>query len=475
MQRFLLAFEKTLFILSLVILVLIPLYPKIPLFSVSKTFVSIRAEDFFIALVYFFWGIYLLLSGKWRQLLPDKIFQLILLFFFIGALSLYSAIFLTQTIEVHLGLLHFLRRVEVMMFLPFFALTITSKRRFFLSLALLAVAAFLVGLYALGQQYLRFPVITTTTSELSKGTITYVDEWTRVNSTFAGHYDLAVFMVGVLAVLTAVFFALKSYFYKVGAVLLAGLSAYVLLMTAARLSFVAAILGIISALILTGNKRLILLCIAAALIVLVYPSNLRDRFLSTFTVLLNKTSPTYTAEFKEQEERQKLNISTLPGEESVASLAAKSSRISTVSSDVAIDIVPGEPTNKTELGVYRSFAIRFDQEWPRAVRALIKNPFLGTGYSSLGLATDNDLLRSLGEVGILGTLAFGLILIEVWKRVWQNYKLGDKFFKYFSAGVLSLMVAFLTNALFIDIFEASKIASLFWIVTGIALALRRFS
>src|SRR5205814_2283829 len=45
----------------------------------------------------------------------------------------------------------------------------------------------------------------------------------------------------------------------------------------------------------------------------------------------------------------------------------------------------------------RSTSIRLNVEWPRAVRALTKNPLLGTGYSSITLATDNDYLRALGE------------------------------------------------------------------------------
>src|SRR3990167_10675400 len=48
----------------------------------------------------------------------------------------------------------------------------------------------------------------------------------------------------------------------------------------------------------------------------------------------------------------------------------------------------------------RSFNIRLKAEWPRAIRAFLKNPVLGTGYSSVGLAVDNDYLRSLAESGI---------------------------------------------------------------------------
>ena len=61
----------------------------------------------------------------------------------------------------------------------------------------------------------------------------------------------------------------------------------------------------------------------------------------------------------------------------------------------------------------RSTSIRLNVEWPRALRAFKKNPLLGTGYSSITLATDNDFLRLFGEVGILGFLSFLLIFSNI--------------------------------------------------------------
>ena len=99
---------------------------------------------------------------------------------------------------------------------------------------------------------------------------------------------------------------------------------------------------------------------------------------------------------------------------------------------------------------------------------------MGTGYSSLGIATDNDILRSLGEVGVLGTVAFVLILIEVSKRIFKSFKDNSKFIRFFSAGVLSMVAAFVVNGLFIDVFEASKVAAIFWMILGLNLAALSF-
>lgn len=474
MTQFIAKLEKILYILSLILIAFIPLYPKIPLLNIKGTFVAVRLEDFLIALTLGLLVVYLIITNKAVGVLKDKLIQALLLFFFIGALSLFSGIFLTQTVTPHLGLLHFLRRVEVMMLLPLFYLIINSKERVRVVLLELSMVVLIVTIYGIGQEYLGFPIIATTTSELSKGQVFYMNEWSRVSSTFAGHYDLAIFLAAALVFLGAFFFTLRSNLHRVYLGVLGGLSTIVLIMTAARLSFVAAFIGIVVSLILVKKKKLILSLALVALVILVYPSQLRDRLISTVTVNIDSMRQDYVPELKEQQERSQLNIPTLPVGSDLSSSSAEASLSAIVSAKVAsADIVPGEPVDTTQLGVSRSFAIRFDQEWPRALRGLWKNPLLGTGYSSIGLASDNDYLRSLGEVGLLGTFSFGLILLIIIKQIWKSYRQGERYIKFVSAGVLSVILVFLLNALFIDVFEASKIASLFWIILGVNLSLAK--
>jgi len=472
MQKFLSISNKSFFWLLLILLVFVPLYPKFPLLNIQGTFVAIRIEDLLVAATMLWWGSYILFAGLSKKMLQDKLNQALLLFFFIGAVSLFSAIFLTNTISWHLGVLHWLRRIEFMMLLPFAAYAIKSKRQLFVAVAVLFIVAFTVNVYALGQEFLDWPVVSTGNSEFSKGQILRLTPDARVNSTFAGHYDLAVFLVLIITIATALIFSLKKVLFNLWLAILSGLSFFVLVMTAARLSFVAMAVGVGISLLLTRKKIFILLMGLFMVGALIYPSQLRDRFVSTITINLQKNGERYTAEDKEQKLRSKLNIPTLMVNTSSQSAQPK---FESTSSGIASDITPGEPTDPTQLGVYRSFAIRLDQEWPRAIRAFIKNPFLGSGYSSLGLATDNDFLRSLGEVGLLGTIAFVLIFVEVIKRLQKAYRVKDLFLKYFSAGVLAVVIAFIVNGIFIDVFEASKIAAIFWIILGMGLAIRNFS
>jgi O-antigen ligase len=126
----------------------------------------------------------------------------------------------------------------------------------------------------------------------------------------------------------------------------------------------------------------------------------------------------------------------------------------------------------TELMVEYSGGIRFNVAWPRALRAFAKNPLLGTGYSSVTLAVDNDYLRTLAETGILGLLAFGLIFLEITRRVIVYLKQAKPSFeRSVVIGISGAAVGFFANAVFIDVFAASKVAFIFWLLVGILIGI----
>ena len=137
-------------------------------------------------------------------------------------------------------------------------------------------------------------------------------------------------------------------------------------------------------------------------------------------------------------------------------------------------ITPVYAQNGGEVREDRSTSIRLNVEWPRALRALTKNPLLGTGYSSIGLATDNDYLRALGEIGVLGFAAFILILRragDVFYRAREKLNDLPDIEKGFVAGISGGFLGILINAVFIDLFEASKFATMFWLFVGLAVYL----
>ncbi len=152
MPKFLKVFEKYLFWSVLFLFVLIPLLPKLPLQTVPGTFVAIRLEDFIIAFILLFWGIYLIVTKQLKSFFGDRLNQALILFFFIGALSTFSAIYLTQTAQPHLAVLHYLRRVELLLLLPLAVSVIRSQKQIKKILIVLSAVILIVNLYALGQQ-----------------------------------------------------------------------------------------------------------------------------------------------------------------------------------------------------------------------------------------------------------------------------------------------------------------------------------
>lgn len=454
MQKLSLVSRKYLFWLVLGLFIFIPLYPKFPLFNVKGTYVAIRIEDFLIAIVSICWFIGVLPNIK--KLLSQSITQAMLLFWLIGAISLFSGIFLTQTVTPLLGLLHYLRRVEVMVLFFLGVSAISNVKQLKIWLLTMLVVTFIIVLYGFGQQWFAFPVISTTNREFSKGLILRLTPDARVNSTFAGHYDLAAYLGMFLVVSASVFFYLSKFYFKVITIFISVLSFLLLSLTAARVSFFAAIIGIIGDFWLIKQKKFILAIVAFVVLAFAISPELRHRTIATLTVnILGGGGAKYVMPPQASDSGKAFSV-----ENAVTGSATPAG--------VPVDISPGEPVNPTELGVYRSFGIRFNEEWPRAIRAFEKNPLIGTGYSSITIATDNDYLRSLGEVGLLGTLSLILVFYIPLKSMWQFLRTTSKNLEfYLVTGLFAMTIAILINGLFIDVLESSKVAQIFWMSLGI--------
>ena len=475
--------QKSFNILSLIIialLIFVPLYPKFPLFNVKGTYVAIRIEDFFVAFAVFVWFL-----GEFKQgflSFKNRVGQLILLYWLVGGLSLLSALLITKNITPHLALLHFLRRIEYMslFFVAFCSLKrLEEVKSYFLSL-FLATAG--VGIYAIGQKFFQWPVVSTMNEEFSKGMLLQLTEWTRVNSTFAGHYDLAAFLVMILALVFGFIGGVGNKLEKIFALLVGIFAFWVLLLTASRISFTAYLLAVIFVLLILKKYWWLPPVLVFSLLGMVFSSDLGQRYALTFNIDLSAISSRLP--------RREARITSLfptatPTPTSTSTLTPTPTPVSGFGQKVKVGPIvritpPPTPIPTivevwrptTEVAVEYSSGIRFKVEWPRAIRALIKNPFLGTGYSSITLATDNDYLRALGETGILGFLAFVLIFLEVGKEVLLYLRQNlSPFLRGAIVGISGAMLGILINATFIDVFEASKVAFIFWILMGILVKL----
>jgi hypothetical protein len=456
------------------LLLFIPIYPKFPFFNVSGTYVAVRIEDFVIVFVLLLWFIHQLRLGF--PSLKDRVGKFIMLYWLVGGLSLLSAVFITKNIVPHIAFLHFLRRIEYMSLFFVALASVRSVKNLKTYGLVLFLATLGVIVYGLGQKFFSWPVISTMNSEFSKGMLLTLSEWARINSTFAGHYDLAAFMVLVLTLAVGFFFGLKNKPAKIATLLLGLASLYILILTASRISFAAYLLAIVFVMLALRKYWWVGPVLALSLGIMLLSEDITQRYALTFNIDLSALSskmpkmktikPTPTPLPLPQVTSKPIKV--------VGGGKARPTPTPTLETTAAAELEEWKPT--TELSVQYSSGIRFDVEWPRSLRAFAKNPFLGTGFSSVTLATDNDYLRLLAETGLLGFIAFFLIFLEIGRRVLvflKKAKAGLE--RALVAGLAGGALGLLANALFIDVFESSKVAFIFWILMGSLVGLMNIS
>ena len=464
-------------ILLVIFIIFIPLYPKLPMIDIEYTYIYIRFEDFFTALLCFVYFIQLL---RKKVTITNKVWIPIALFWIADFASFLYAYKVIKTVPVgFIGLLHAARRVEYMVIFIIATSLIKSTKDFWFYFRFILGTLFLVGIYGVGQKLLGWPAVQTMNPEYARGYILYLTPEARISSTFAGHYDLASYIVFFIPIVIG-YFLLKN---KLRYFLLFVLSLVVLVFTASRVSYIAYVASIFPFLIFRKKPKLLLIVLVLTVALTFASNNLTSRLKRTFQVkrilVDEKTGAVYIPQtittkelpagsyywklknqtgsnlqgFKNNVITNKQIEATKSGEKvNVASLQANLKPVNTIVSDI-------------------SFATRLQLEWPRAIKAFLYSPILGTGPSSITEATDNDYLRWLGEFGLLGTSIFLFILISIGitvlkKALEKNSKLSVLLWGYlFGFGALMI------NASYIDVFEASKMAFVFWLTSGIFVGL----
>ncbi|MFH2118344.1 MAG: hypothetical protein ABII10_01260, partial [Candidatus Paceibacterota bacterium] len=201
--------SNILFLFSTLLLIFIPLYPKIPLFDILPGYiVRVRFEDALIALAGLTWIIQL-----WRGKVVWKspLFRLIGIYTLVGFLSILSAIFIIHTVPLellHVGksALHLFRYMEYFFLFVLMYASLKTFKQAKIIVWMLVLTVLAVSFYGVGQKYWYWPVYSTMNREFSKGVRLYLTEHARVQSTFGGHYDLGAYLVIVLPILLALFY-----------------------------------------------------------------------------------------------------------------------------------------------------------------------------------------------------------------------------------------------------------------------------
>ena len=441
-----------------ILILFIPLYPKFPLQTIKGTYVAIRLDDIVIAISLLVWLLYQIKNRL--PVFKIKITKLFLLYFLTICLSTIHALLIFQTEPRHLLLLHLLRRFEYMSLFFLTLSAIKKPRHFPFVYTSLLITTFLVCLYGYGQKYFKLPIISTMNAEFSKGQLLQMEKWARISSTFAGHYDLATYLSVALIIIAGVIVTTKKTSIKIIS-LVSWLTAFhILTLTASRISIMA-LWGASAVTFVLLKKYLWILPVSALIIFSMFTAtDLNQRLIATLNSFSTKApQPTIVPS-----PPPPTIVSTKPTKPPLRKPTPLPTPLPTV-----IRHQTEEPqTVDLDAGVARSGEIRFKAEWPRAINAYKKNPLSGTGLGSITLATDNDYLRLLGESGILGFIS--LIAIIAWfviKTIPSIRKKNRTSQDNLNLIFLGATFSFLANAIFIDVFEASKTAYTFWIMMGI--------
>lgn len=435
------------------VLVIIPLLPKFPLLRVPGTYVSIRFEDIlmFVLALTIIPKIVVDFKGLWK----DRIIRAFGIFFALTLISVISGVFITETATLKFGLLHWARRLEyIIPFLAVYLLTPKNKinERLMFYFKILLIDMIIIFFYGLGQRYFRLPVIITQNEEYSKGIALWWTPGAHINSTFAGHYDLSAFVVLSIPIILGGIFVFKKKLVKLILSVISGMGLWLLINSVSRSAQLTYLVAVTTTMFLLKRFKAWFIVVVISLACMLMSGGLHARFAQGLKVLYEHVTTGVKFSY----------IGNFIVKADEIMLDARDSETST----------PKPTASKIVKDV--SIAIRYNVEWPRAIRAFTKNPLLGTGYSSIDLATDNDYLRMLGETGVLGFLAFVLILGNLTVPLLRSFRIQNKFTlfeKNYLFGLTGGLVATLVSAILIDVFEASKFAICFWLFMGLGVVL----
>jgi hypothetical protein len=481
-------------------------YPKLPSVHVERTWVYIRLEDFVILSLAVIWLIQLL---RKKVSLPKPEGLALVLYWVGGLLSLlYCLAFVAPHLQNFFPMIagfQYARRIEYMILFFVAFSSVRSMKDIYFYLTTLCITVLGVAAYGFGQKFYLmlwstfpdffkanpfcFPAFLTGNEEFAKGVPLCLTDTSRTSSTFGGHYDLSAYLVFVIPILIALFFAVKRWSLRIGLFILSILALDVLNFTSSRTSFAAYIIGVVAMFVFWKRKLWIVPVLIVSIGAMFISSDATmKRFAKTIqpvqVVSVNKELPSdlkaIIAKTKQTEENKKPEVPpasdfTVGNNNAVASQSAGYTTVLTDEqlrqlkmTDVAISTVSGSFLIQKAYALDISFTTRFQAEWPRNWAAFNYSPVFGTGYSSLTLATDNDYLRAIGETGLVGLLTFLFIFVVLgifMKKTVEHDK--DPIIRALLFGLAGGMVGLLVNAVLIDVFEASKVAEPLWILLGI--------
>lgn len=385
--------------------------PKINLFNIPGTSTGIRIDDFLILLSFIIY----LLNSKNKKINYKNI---VYVFVFYILVCITSTLFggLNNYVSISMGIVYTMRKIEyfVMLFIGYeFAM---EDEKFYKLLKISVIFNFFIVLLQ------KFQIIGSFRNAAYGNLIT-----DRFSSIFTGSYELTSFLLLIMP-----FVFLKNTKIKVKDIFYLGIILIILVLSESRTSMVLFFLMLILMVIKEKRKNksnFILYMIFGSIFI--------------FYLLLNGNI-----------------LSFLPRISDLSLKNVKDAVIYSWNNRSIYDYIH----NYSSIPVYPygdlSFNIRI-KNWLCLIDGFIKNPILGMGMSIVRNASDGGYVRLLSEVGVLGTFAWLTLL----KNIYNHLKTDNYKFKSYRYCIISILL----GAVFIDLFDASKIMCMFWFILGYVL------
>lgn len=409
-------------------LFVLPLYPKIGLVSVAGTYIPIRLDDVITVGVLLVW-ITDLLAERRLPRIPSLALPVVL-WVAAGFVALVVGAALQHTITWGTGALYWAKPIEYLLLGWMAYDLVTTRRRITLFSGSILSAAAVVVAYGVLQ---RFGWAPTPPSYLPGSTLGVV------TATFGDPHQLA----GYLGLIAFIVIALWHQFngLRLGlAILLVGL-AYVLVHTGVRSEFIALTAGTVAFLRWRPTRAPAALLLVALFASAALPNAIErelDRTISRSAVIGTpddgRGSPAPAVP------------GVAPGSTSVGDRIGDG-----LSQDV-------------------SLSLRLQDKWPKLLRVTWAHPLFGGGPSAATEAADGYYVRSLVEVGLVGTAAFLALVSTVLVAFWKGFRRATGPSRWLALAALTSTLFVGIVGILIDTWVASRPMQLYWPLVGATLA-----
>ncbi len=424
----------------------IALFPKINVVNIGNKTVGIRIEDFII-LFYFIYLVYKLIKNKKNINNYEKLKKLTTIFgvylFFCTISTIYG--FFKGYISILYGILYTARKLEYFVFVFIGYDYIYSKdegkdktkNTFFRVINITVIIHFIICM---------MQVLGIFGSINKNGEFTVLFQ-SRVCSTFNGAYEMTAFLLIIVPIyLYNIFKEKRNILPNVIYTLLISIMIFI---SESRTSLVV-LLFIIVAMAIVYNKKyitkiiIVIECVFLifALLILIFGMN-------------GKTGISRIAD---------INIKEIVN----ATKYAFENRnfeyyVSTGNWFYLQDFYYDKELKQTIMAVEcdPSYFVRISH-WSQLIDGFLKSPIIGTGISISQSAADGNYIRILAESGIIGFAIWIILQIYIFKLI-KNKGILNATIKF---GLITLFL----GAIFIDVFEASKVMMIFYFVLGFAIA-----